>query len=50
MAASNDDDAADADVPDKSKLAKLNSGAAKNHRVRFLYPLIHPEMIYKWNK
>lgn len=31
MAASNDD-AADADVPDKSKLAKLNSGAAKNHR------------------
>ena len=32
MAASNDD-VADADVPDKSKLAKLNCGAAKNHRV-----------------
>jgi len=32
MAASNDD-VTDADVPDKSKLAKLNCGAAKNHRV-----------------
>ena len=33
MAASSDD-VVDVNVPDKSKLAKLNCGAAKNHRVR----------------
>lgn len=33
LMASSSDDVVDVNVPDKSKLAKLNCGAAKNHRV-----------------